>query len=72
MYNLDSVCVCMCVCAINNIVYYVEDFIIARKVSCTISLLVCTEMSYKNVSKYLSFASQAVSNAFKHVIVSLT
>jgi len=53
-------------------VYYAGDFFIARKVSCTISLLVCTEISYKNVSKYLSFASQAVSNAFKHVSISLT
>ena len=69
---------CVCVrarshaCARNNMVYYAEDFIVARKVSCTINLLVHTEISYKNVSKYLSFASQAVSNVFKHVIVGLT
>ena len=63
--------VCVCACARNNMIYYAEDFIIARKVSCIISLLVCTEISYKNVSKNLRFAFQAVSLVLKHVIVSL-
>jgi hypothetical protein len=49
-------------CARNIMVYYMDDFIIARKVSGTISLLVCVEISYKNISKYLTFASQAAGN----------
>jgi hypothetical protein len=43
-------------------VYYMDDFIIARKVSGTIRLLVCAEISFKNVPKYLMFASQAAGN----------